>query len=95
MITKQKGKPIKKMIEMINTTDTPYEIHWQCKSDSSNGSIVCQTPNAFISSGKHFFSSFVFTAADLKIVEAVYTFYVPSHNISADILIVGKLANVP
>ena len=81
---------------MINTTDTPYEMHWTCKEDYSDGSIVCKTPSAFISSGKSFFTSFIFTPKESKTVEALWTFYVPTHNISADILVVGRVsANLP
>ena len=93
LISKEKGAAIKKMIEMINTTDTPYEIQWTCKFDHSNGSIKCMTPSAFISSGKRFFSTFIFTPKEIKTVEALWSFTIPNHSITADILIVGRVTN--
>ncbi|EAY22120.1 hypothetical protein TVAG_457560 [Trichomonas vaginalis G3] len=93
IVSNAKGNKSVKTFEMINTTDTPYEVYWECVKDTSNNSIKCTTPQSFISSGKRFFCTFEFTPKSHQTVESLWSFSIPAYDLKAEILIVGRVFN--
>ena len=80
-----------KRFEIINPTSRPYEVKWVLKSDPQNCSIECDTPNAFISSGKRYNASFSYSPTSVKTVEVLWDFLIPEHGVCIPFLIVGRI----
>lgn len=80
-----------KRFEIINPTASPYEVKWILRSNPENCPIDCDTPSAFISSGKRFSASFSYTPNSVKTVEVLWEFQIPEHDVSIPFLTVGRI----
>jgi hydrocephalus-inducing protein len=85
------GKLIRRHFELINTTELAYEVMWEEDRDHGNPAIKCEIQRAFVSSGQHHVVSFSYRPASVKCVEAVWAFSIPSENVTATFLIVGRV----
>ncbi|OHT01013.1 hypothetical protein TRFO_07679 [Tritrichomonas foetus] len=85
------GSRSTKKFDIINPTSAPYEIAWSVVYDTSHGSIFCDTPNAFVSSGKKHVASFTYLPSSVKTVEKLFEFQIPEHNVRVTMLIVGRI----
>jgi len=83
-------KSIKKL-EMINTTLMSYEVKWSKVSSDDDSSIVCESPSAFVASGKRYSTSFCFKPKVARTIESMWEFSIPSHNCTVGFLIVGRI----
>lgn len=89
---KKVGEKSIRKIDIVNTTSTSYEVSWIQQYDSSNGGVNCETQTQLISGGKETHVVFSFTPKSNKIVESLWQFTIPSYNIKANVLVVGKVA---
>jgi hydrocephalus-inducing protein len=89
LISKGIGVKGKKRFEIINTTDIPYEIRWNCISE--NPAIVCDVPTAMISSGKVHSAGFSYLPTSVRTVESMWEFTIPSHGATVKMLVVGRI----
>jgi hydrocephalus-inducing protein len=89
--TPGKAKTIKK-VEVINPTSSPYEITWEVIRDDAGGTITCESPSAFVSSGKKHFFVFQYVPATPRVVECLFQFTIPEHQIKAPFLVVGRVS---
>ena len=80
-----------KRFEIINPTSSSYEVYWSIIYDTSGGSIYCDNPSAFISSGKRYLASFTYLPTSVKTFETLFEFQIPEHNIHIPILVVGRI----
>jgi hydrocephalus-inducing protein len=67
--------------ELINPTASPYQITWKMKWDGERCPIECDTPNAFVSSGKRHSVSFSETSISVKTLEVQLEFKILEHGI--------------
>ncbi|EAX95386.1 hypothetical protein TVAG_449190 [Trichomonas vaginalis G3] len=91
---KKVGEKTIRKIDIVNTTATSYEVIWTQQYDRSNNSVNCENPNLLISSGKETNVTFTFTPKSNKIVESLWQFNIPSYNVKAHVLIVGKVSAI-
>jgi hydrocephalus-inducing protein len=80
-----------KKFAIINPTAASYEVFWTLISDSSGGELRCDTPNAFISSGRKHLASFTYCPTTVKTNEAYFEFRIPEHNVIVPLLVVGRI----
>ena len=81
-----------KKIEIINPTSNPYDAIWTLISDNSNNSIQIDNKHALVSSGKQYTWNVSFSAISPKLVESLWEFSIPNHNIKIPFLFVGKIS---
>jgi hydrocephalus-inducing protein len=89
--TDVKVKSVKK-VEVINPTATPYEATWTLLQDNAGGTIVSESRASLLSGGKPHIFLFTYTPATPKVVECLYTFEIPVHNIKVVFLFVGRVS---
>jgi hydrocephalus-inducing protein len=77
--------------EIINTTEAPYAFNWEKLSKTDDLVVQCNSPQAFISSGKRHVVSFSFTPVSVKTIESLWYFTIPEHDIHVYLLIVGRI----
>ena len=80
-------------LEVVNPTAAPYDTNWSIVNDNSNGAITIENNSALLSSGKRylFFVSFVPNSA--KLVESLWEFSIPEHEIKIPFLFVGRISH--
>jgi hypothetical protein len=86
------GQQVRRKFEVLNTTELAYEVFWKEDREHGNKAITCETERVFVSSGQHFMVSFVYRPSTRKLVEAVWHFTIPSHDVTTALLIVGRMA---
>ena len=91
MFARKIGEKTTSTFEIINTTETPYEVMWTRVGDRGDESVTCNTPRVFISSGKRHVASFSFEPTSVKTIESLWHFSVPEHEINIYLLIVGRI----
>jgi hydrocephalus-inducing protein len=77
--------------EVINPTASPYQVAWKRKWEGAKCPIECDTPNAFVSSGKRYSVSFSYTPISVKTVEVQFDFKILKHGVLIPFLIVGRI----
>ncbi|OHS93646.1 hypothetical protein TRFO_11642 [Tritrichomonas foetus] len=103
LFSKGIGQKTTKKFEIINTTETPYEILWERKSDFCNTHtlqlkntalcepINCETPRTMISSGKRHIATFSYVPGSVKTIESLWEFKIPEYGVHIPLLIVGRI----
>jgi hydrocephalus-inducing protein len=89
LFSKGIGQKTRKRFEIINTTETPYEIGWLSKSDQTV--ITCETPTAIISSGRRHVASFSYAPTSVKTVESLWEFQIIEFGVKVPLLVVGRI----
>jgi hydrocephalus-inducing protein len=85
------GMRAQKRFEIVNPTGCAYQIQWVVLTDTSNGQVVCETANAFVSSGRKHMAIFSYLPVSVKTVETFFEFQIPEHNVRIPILVVGRI----
>jgi hydrocephalus-inducing protein len=80
-----------KRFEVINPTGSPYQILWKSKSEEEKAPIECDTPSAFVSSGKRYAVTFSYTPISVKTLEVQFEFSIPEHGVIIPVLVVGRI----
>jgi hydrocephalus-inducing protein len=80
----------RRRFEIINTTQTAYEIIWKRVKEHTTHVIDCEVPRALIPSGHRHVASFTYNPTSLKAVESLWIFTIPNHDITAHFLIIGR-----
>jgi hydrocephalus-inducing protein len=89
LFSKGIGQKTIKRFEVINTTETSYEIGWVAKTPHQ--AIVCETPVVMISSGRRHIAAFSYAPASVKTVEALWEFRIPEFGVNVPLLVVGRI----
>jgi hydrocephalus-inducing protein len=89
LFSKGIGQKTRKRFEIINTTETPYDICWVAQGEP--GAITCETPNTIISSARRHVASFAYSPTSVKTVESLWEFTVPEFGVKVPLLVVGRI----
>jgi hydrocephalus-inducing protein len=89
IISKSVGVLVKKKFSVLNTTKVPYEIFW--KEVAGDPAIMCEEERRFVSGGQKYMMEFRFLPSEMKVVEAVWMFEIPSQELKVPFLVVGRI----
>jgi hydrocephalus-inducing protein len=82
-----------KKVEIVNPTSAAYEARWVLVTDHSAAAVTCENASVLVSSGKKCFFTFYFQPTSAMIVESLWEFTIPVHNIKIPFLFVGRLSH--
>jgi hydrocephalus-inducing protein len=82
-----------KKVEIVNPTSTAYEARWALVADHAAGAVTCESASVLVSSGKKCLFTFYFQLTSAMIVESLWEFTIPVHNIKIPFLFVGRLSH--
>jgi hydrocephalus-inducing protein len=90
MLSNGVGVLSRRKFEIINTTQSAYEIVWKRVKEHTTPMICCEVPQACVPSGHRHVASFTYNPTSVKAVESLWMFTIPSHEITVHFLIVGR-----
>lgn len=78
-----------KKFEILNTTNEGYNIEWSCVIPGEGISVGI--PTAFVSPGRRHSASFTYVPKNKNVIESLWQFNIPSHEIKVFVLVVGRM----
>ena len=86
-------KPSVLRFNVINTTGMMYESSWR-KLIGPSDIIQCETTRNVISSHKNCEMIFRYSPKNTKLIESIWEFSIPEHNLTIPVLFVGRISAV-